>query len=159
MNERGQGLVEALIALGAAVVIISAITIAVVTSVHNSDFSSYQSLASNYAQQGMEIVQQQSQLDWNDTATYSGTGIWCLPERTTDFYSHITDSNCSLNNVNIQNKFLRLVEFKTVSSCGTNIQAEVTVKWADSNCSINSGNAYCHQVVLDSCIADINRTR
>jgi len=58
MNQKGQGLVEALIALGAAVIIIAAITIAVITAVSNSDFSTEQNLATGFAQQGMEIVRQ-----------------------------------------------------------------------------------------------------
>ena len=157
MNQKGQGLVEALIALGAAVIIISAITVAVITAVHNSDFAKYQNLATNYAEQGIQIVQQKSQLDWTDTATYSGTGVWCLPQGTTDFYSHVTDSYCASKGVNVQNKFFRQLELKSSSSCSTNIQVEVTVKWTDSKCSGISD--LCHNVILYSCIADINRTQ
>jgi Tfp pilus assembly protein PilV len=156
MNQKGQGLIEALIALGAAVIIISAITIAVITAVSNSDFAKYQNLATGYAQQGMQVVQQKSQLDWTDTATYSGTGVWCLPQGTTDFYSHVTDSYCASEGVNVQSKFFRQLELKTSSSCSTNIQVEVKVKWTDGKCS--GASDFCHNVVLDSCIADIYRT-
>src|SRR5450759_4358473 len=97
MNNKGQGLVEALIALGAAVVIISAITVAVITSVHNSDFAKYQNLATNYAQQGLAIVKQQSQLDWNNTATYSGT--FCLNQGATTHppFSSPLNPPCGIN--------------------------------------------------------------
>ena len=56
MNQKGQGLLEALVALSAAVIIIAGMTIAAITAVSNSDFAKYQSLATDYAQQGMEIV-------------------------------------------------------------------------------------------------------
>jgi type II secretory pathway pseudopilin PulG len=161
MNQKGQTLVEALVALGAAVVVVSAITVAVITAVSNSDFAEYQNLATGYAQQGIQIVQQKSQLDWAHTATYSGTGIWCLPQGTTDFYSHITDPNCSDNSVNIQDKFFRQVELISSAKCNNNIQAEVTVAWTDGKCSADPAlsNYYCHNVTLDTCIADINRTQ
>ena len=154
MNQKGQGLIEALIALGAAVIIIAAITIAVVTAVSNSDFSKYQNLATGYASQGMEVVRQKSQLDWTDTATYSGT--WCLPQGTTDFYPALGAYTCP---VNVNNQFVRQLEFShNYPSCnGANTLVEVTVKWTDGKCS--GALDFCHKVVLDSCLADIYRTQ
>jgi Tfp pilus assembly protein PilV len=154
MNQKGQGLIEALIALGAAVIIVSAITIAVITAVSNSDFAKYQNLATGYAQQGMEIVKQKSQLDWNAISTYSGT--WCLPQGTTDFYPALGAYTCPLN---VDNQFVRQLEFsQNYPSCNnTNTQVEVTVKWTDGKCS--GASNFCHHVVLDSCIADIYRTQ
>src|ERR1035437_7858281 len=107
MNQKGQSLVEALIALTAAVVIITTITVAVITSVQNTDFSKYQNLATNYAQQGLEIVKQQSQLDWNGTATYSGTlclfqGAISLPP-----LPSTTNPACGIN---VSNMFIRQVD-------------------------------------------------
>ncbi len=182
MNQKGQSLIEALVALGAAVIIISAITVAVITALSNSDFAKYQNQAAGYAQQGMQIVQQKSQLDWVDTATYSGT--WCLPQGATDFASTLTDIPCSNRNVNVADKFFRQVSLTKISpstSCGINSpccvsgasvdctahpelcssQVQVTVEWTDGKCSSdpNSGNYYCHQVSLDSCLTDINRTQ
>jgi type II secretory pathway pseudopilin PulG len=160
MNQKGQGLVEALIALGAAVIIIAAITIAVITAVSNSDFSTEQNLATGFAQQGMEIVRQKSQLNWNSVATYSGTSIWCLPQETTDIYPQIAPS---CQSTNVANQFVRLINFDQTSSICTgnnsaNIrQVEVTVKWRDGKCS--GGTDFCHKVVLDSCVANIYATQ
>jgi hypothetical protein len=175
MNQKGQSLVEALIALGAAVIIISAITIAVVTSVHNSDYSKYQNLATNYAQQGMEIVKQQSRLDWNNTATYAGT--LCLGQGATALPPHpIASGNCT--DVNMGNIFVRQIEIQHISpsqtcdnfnspccifgdivNCDLNpdlcsSRATITVKWTDSKCA--SGVSYCHKVALDTCLQNIN---
>ena len=154
MNQKGQGLIEALVALGAAVIIIAAITIAVITAVSNSDYSKYQNLATGYAQQGMEVVQQKSQLDWNAISTYSGT--WCLPQGATDFYPKTKDYVCP---VNVADKFSKRLEFsKNYSSCNdTNTQIEVTVAWTDGKCS--GATDFCHHVILDSCLADIYRTQ
>jgi Tfp pilus assembly protein PilV len=151
MSQKGQSLIEALIALGAAVVIISAITVVAVNAVSNSDFARYQSLATGLAQQGMQVVQQKSQLDWNAVATYSGT--WCLPQGTTDFYPAYGGSTCP---VNAMDKFVRQLNFD--NSCGANArQITVTVKWTDGKC-LGTAN-FCHQVTLNSCIADIYRTQ
>src|SRR5450759_3168005 len=109
MNNKGQGLVEALIALGAAVVIISAITVAVITSVHNSDFAKYQNLATNYAQQGLAIVKQQSLLDWNNTATYGGTLPFCLNQGATTL-PPLSSTSCQ--DINAGSIFIRQVEIQ-----------------------------------------------
>jgi len=161
MNKKGQGLIEALIALGAAVIIISAITIAVITAVNNSDFSKYQNLATGYAQQGMQVVQQKSQLDWQALqASISAATVWCLPQGTTDFHSaSLGSSPCG---VNISGGFVRQLNFtgNSASCSNTGTQIEVTVKWTDGKCSTTSEVPdYCHKVTLDTCIEDINRTQ
>lgn len=157
MNQKGQGLVEALIALGAAVVIIAAITVAVITAVSNSDYSKSQNLANEYAQQGIEIIQQKNQVNWSDLqASISASTVWCLPQGATDFSPVALGlSPCS---VNITGGFVRQLNFTTNSTnCNGQTQIEVTVKWTDGKCSNNLD--YCHKVVLDSCIADIYRTQ
>jgi hypothetical protein len=176
MNQKGQGLIEALIALGAAVVIISAITIAVVTAVHNSDFAKYQNLAMGFAQQGIETVKQESQLDWVGTATYSGT--LCLFQGTTSFSPPINNNNVCAP-MDVGSMFIREINFTKIppqlscdnfsspccvvapiADCAINpercsSQVTVTVKWTDGKCS--NASDFCHKVILDSCIQDIYR--
>lgn len=181
MNNKGQGLIEALIALGAAVVIISAITVAVVTAVHNSDFAKYQNLATGFAQQGIETVKQQSQLDWVGASSYQGP--YCLFQGTTSFLPLV--GNTCAKPMSAGSMFIREVDFTkippqpscdnrkspccSVSSnpeiggadfCTNNLslcssQVTVTVKWTDGKCS--SASDFCHSVKLDSCIQDIYR--
>jgi Tfp pilus assembly protein PilV len=180
MNNKGQGLIEALIALGAAVVIISAITVAVITAVHNSDFSKYQNLATGFAQQGIETVKQQSQLDWNTTSVY--TGPYCLSQGETNF-SPLVGNTCAP--MDVGSMFIRQVDFTKIPPklscnnlsspcCASSIQpgigapdfcinnpslcssqVTVTVKWTDGKCS--NASDFCHSVKLDSCIQDIYR--
>lgn len=174
MNQKGQGLVEALIALGAAVVIISAITVAVITSVQNTDFSKYQNLATGYAQQGMEIVKQQSQLDWTSTSSYTGT--YCLSQGATTLPPLPSTTNPACGEINVGNMFIRQVEIQNKIPSGPSCnnlnspccivsnqnpplyssKVTVTVKWTDGKCSANS---FCHSVKLDSCLQDIYRTK
>nr|MBI5456078.1 prepilin-type N-terminal cleavage/methylation domain-containing protein [Candidatus Levybacteria bacterium] len=151
INQRGQTLIEALIALAAASVIISAIAVVVITSMSNSTFSKNQNLATHYAQQGIDIVRSQSESDWIGFLTKGG--VFCLGEGATDLGS---PSVCSSPNIN--NFFVREITITQNSSgCGLvadkNAKVVVKVSWADGKCS---ANIYCHSVSLDTCLANIN---
>jgi type II secretory pathway pseudopilin PulG len=188
MNQKGQGLVEALIALGAAVVIISAITVAVITSVQNTDFSKYQNLATNYAQQGLAIVKQQSLLDWNNTATYGGTFPFCLnqgattlPPLSSTSCQDINAGNMFIRQVDIQNKIVPgpVCNGSNPSSCcnnftspccivGTAVDCNATPQLCSSRVTVtvkwtdgkcSANSPFCHNVKLDSCLQDIYRTK
>ena len=148
-NQKGQSLVEALIALGVATIVVSAMAIAAITAVNNADFSKYQNLATNYAQQEMEIIRQHSQTDWHNLILAKLGSSKCLDINQTE-----TPLPCSKN---IDNFFGREVTLTQTSSgdsdCHGTVHAVVTVSWADGKCSSGSS---CHNVTLDSCFADIN---
>lgn len=64
--EQGQTLVEVMIALGAAILIITSLVAGVATAVRNTRFSKNQALATKYAQEGMEEVRiYRDQNDWD----------------------------------------------------------------------------------------------
>ena len=63
-KQLGQTLLEALIALATAVVIISAMTVIVLSSLNNAQFSRNQNQATQYAQQGIEFLKNLAQSDW-----------------------------------------------------------------------------------------------
>jgi len=63
-KQLGQTLLEALIALSTAVVIISAMTVIVLSSLSNAQFSRNQNQATLYAQQGIEFLKNLAQSDW-----------------------------------------------------------------------------------------------
>lgn len=150
-SQKGQSIIEALIALGVAVLIVSSITVAVITSVNNSDYSKNQNLATQYAQQGMEILRQQAQSNWSNFSNYQGTS--CLNEGS----STLTAPGSTGCGQNISNFFVRQVNIVQNSGSCSSIAAKVTVSvsWTDGKCT-SSGNAYCHQVSLDSCMASLN---
>lgn len=148
-NSKGQSLIEALIALSAAVAVISAIAIAVIASINNADFSKNQNLAAQYAQQGMEILKQQSGSDWTTFSGYSGT--YCLAENSTTLTPQ--GVACTLN---ISTTFVRQVSISQANSnCSGGAQVVVSVAWADGKCTSNL-NPYCHNVTLNSCLANVD---
>lgn len=150
INNKGQGLIEALIALGAAAIIVSAIAIVVITSVSNSTFSKNQNLATQYAQQGIDILRSQSASDWTSFATRSGA--FCLNGGTNNLGSSVV----SCTTPNVDNFFIREVTItQGSSSCSGNVKVSVDVSWRDGKCT-SSSDLYCHSVLLDSCLANIN---
>jgi Tfp pilus assembly protein PilV len=152
IDQKGQSLVEALVALAAAVVIVSAIAVAVITSVNNSDFSKNQNLATQYAQEGIEILRNLSQSDWAIFSTYSGT--YCLNQNS----ATLTTPSGATCTQNINSFFVRqAVINQGSSSCSSNTKVSVSVAWADGKCT-SASNPYCHAVLLDSCLANINST-
>jgi Tfp pilus assembly protein PilV len=148
-NELGQSLVEALVALGIAVIIVSAVAIAVISAVNNSDFSKNQNLATQFAQQAMELLKQKSSDNWQSFSVFSGT--YCLNQDSTTLIA--AAPTCAKN---INNFFVRQVTInQNDPSCSNNAKVVVSVLWSDGKCT-SSSNVFCHSVVLDSCLANIN---
>src|SRR5260221_11589392 len=77
-NQHGQTLIEVLLSMAVATIIITAITFAVINSLKNSQFSKNQTLATQYTQQGLEIIRS---MRYSNYAAYIGTsGIYCLDD-------------------------------------------------------------------------------
>ncbi len=149
----GQGLIEAMVALGVAVIVVSVIAVAVITAVNNSDFSKNQNQATTYAQQALEIARSKAQTSWATFLTYSDT--YCLIKDSSTLSTRPDIAgNCAL----IDNVFMRKLEIKhanTACTNGTGSLVRSTVLWSDGKCT-DSDNPYCHQVELESCLANIN---
>ena len=172
INEKGQSLVEALIALGVATIVVSAMAVASITAVNNSDFSKYQNLATDYAQQGIEILRQQSQTNWNafkSQAPVSPGSSYCLDQGSSTLVPLASRPAGCGKNISGQNGagfFVRQVMLMTTtvvyatqsyanSACNNGtVQATVSVAWTDGKCS--SSTAYCHNVTLESCFTNHN---
>lgn len=148
MKEKGQTLVEALIALGVAVTIISAIVVAVVSSLSNAQFTKNQNLANHYASEGMEIVRGLRNASWPAFLSLSST-YYCLAENSKALtLKGVTGCN---QNVGI---FVREVNIEHNSpSCVGTSRVSVYVSWSDGRCA-NSENAFCHKVDLISCMGN-----
>jgi len=162
MKEKGQSILEALVALGAATIVMSAIAIAIIASVNNSDFSKYQNQATQYSQQGIEILKQQSVSAWPTFSGYASGLVYCFPLGTT--LINPLGVSCSPN-IGTNNFFVRsAVITKSNLDCpgNPNVAANrgtlvsVSTAWSDGKCK-DSANPYCHSVVLNSCITDVNR--
>lgn len=154
-NNKGQTLIEAIAALAFATVIISAIALAIITSLDNATFSKNQNLATHYAQEGMDIMRQQSETDWATFDSKKGN-TYCLSQSSTKLDA---ESTC-LNTPNITNLigFIRKVNIDAGAGCGgVGNKVTISVYWSDGKCR-DTGNPYCHNVVLDSCLAQIHNT-
>lgn len=154
----GQTLIEVVIALATAVIIISAIATAIISSLNNTEYTKNQNLATSYAQQGMENVRSLARSNWPSfVATYTGI-YYCLPQDST--IPSPMGNKCAAN---INNTFVREIDIvmgqgqPNAVNCSSLGQVKVTaiVSWSDSKCT-NSSDLYCHEVKLDSCLANIN---
>lgn len=170
INQKGQSLIEAIVALGVAGIIIAAITIAVISAVSNSDFAKYQNLATNAAQEEMAYVRNLSKTDWNSfQSTYSGSGLsgcFCYDS----VKKKLTSTNLedclgrAANCTNSSDMFDRYVYINFSgqdqyggSKCVASAFTQTGASWTDGKCSSNLD--YCHQVTLDTCIGDIYTTQ
>lgn len=156
-NEKGQTLIEVLVALTAAVAVIYAIATAVISALNNAQFSKSQGVATQYAQEGIEIMRQIRDSDWTRFSSYNQTdtnNYYCLDKNSKDI--SLKGSTCTPN----VDSFVREVQIqKNSSDCTQPSQitnaAKVTVivYWSDGKCT-NANNLYCHNVRLSSCFSD-----
>lgn len=157
----GQTLIEVLVALGTAVIVISAIVVSVISSLNNLNFGKNQNLATQYAQEGMEIMRRQR----NTTTTFNTlSGEYCMGSSKTLVSiagNCIASNDCAPPNIN--NTFIRRVCVnQNATSClpvgqpvsGQTTQVAVEVFWSDAKC--NSANVYCHESKLISCFVNSN---
>jgi len=177
-NSSGQTLLEAVIALAALLLILSASSIAIVTSVNNATFTRNQNQANKFAQAGIEEIRSLRDTDYTYFRDFIAGGdtpgslIKCLNGNMTfSPATSIPNTDCSSSGQVLtttgNNKFVRYVEFirkndQLRQKCflsdgagfvkdankGTNVR--VTVKWASGRCE--STQPYCHSSYVESCV-------
>ncbi len=145
-SQIGQTLIEVLIALGTATVIIAAIVIIVMSSLTNVQFSKNQNVATQYAQEGIEIIRKLAQSNWADFSTYDNT-YYCL-----DKNRDLTQKGISCG-TNIDNLFVREIDIsqKSMDCSSTGALITALVSWSDTKCTSVS-NPFCHQIKIVSCV-------
>lgn len=157
-KEQGQTLVEFLLALGLVVLIVTSITIATISSVNNTNLSKTQNLATQYAQEGIEITRRLRDTNYATFSTLSG--LYCLAKNCSTI-NKTTGDPCGPSaqcNVNVDNFFIRQVRITpNAANCtsATSVATSVTavVKWTDGKCT--TGN-FCHNVAIVSCLTGSN---
>lgn len=139
----GQTIIEVVIALSAALLIIGAVTVLVVTSVNNSSFIKNQNISAKWAQQGMEYTKFLRNSNLSQFKSYSGT--YCMGEG-----NNITLGPCV---VNIGGSYIREIEFEPNSfHCGnTETKVRATVSWPSGKCK--GADRFCHKSELVSCFS------
>lgn len=141
----GQSLIEMLVAMSAAVIILTGISVTVSSSLNNANYSKNQIIATKYAQEGIEITRQIR--DSNLAAFSLLNGTYCLAKAQQSF-----GGSCSSPNVD---NFIRTVLVQpSGGSCGANTSlVSVVVSWADGKCS---SGTYCNKVQQDTCLSTAN---
>lgn len=150
-NNKGVILIEAILALGVIVIILTALVTALITASSSSSFSKEQSLATGYAQEGLEIARNDKEKDFESFLTLNGD--YCLDELESSIY----DDTVRVCSGNVAEKFTRIVTItNNPTNCGTTDSRFVIsrVTWTDSRCE---GVAECHRVELNSCFVNLNR--
>lgn len=154
-KEKGQTLLETLLALSVSVLILSAITVVVISSLNNAQFAKNQNLANQYAQEGIEVARKtRDSSGWTGFLAFN-VNHYCLSQSQTNLIARLGVS-CG-QNVGI---FVRGIDIEHdnstdcagASSNGSKITS--TVSWSDGKCPV--GNTYCHKVELVSCFYNID---
>jgi Tfp pilus assembly protein PilV len=162
--QAGQTLIEVLVALSVISLIVTSITIAVITSLNNAEFVKNQNLATQYAQQGMEIMRYMRNTNYGTFKNLSQH--YCLADTCRQIETDQQKAdwttcgpNASVCNPNVSNIFVReITVYNDTPGPGSPNQCQFgtyvisTVSWADNKCT-SRANPYCHSVKLSSCFS------
>lgn len=149
---KGQTLLESVIALSLLIIILTAISVAVLTSLNNSSYVKQQNQANKLAQQGMEYLRDQLVNNVQFNYYSSSTGSKCLDSQNT---LKATACDPLIATDLIYGSFKREASF-SAGNCGTSgtitngLQVTVTVSWTSGKCS----SSYCNTQVVKSCFLD-----
>lgn len=144
-SSKGQTLIEVLAAFGIAVSLVSAITVTVIFALSTTQFGKNKNLATQYAQQGIEVVRRmQDSGQLKDVAD----GTQCL-----NIGRNILSTKTSVECPADASSFVREVTIRsgTGSSCYPSKQIILTLKWSDNKCT--QDNLYCHKTEITSCLS------
>ena len=155
-NQKGQTIIEAMVALMTILIILTAIAIVIVNGLYNSRFIKNQNEANKYAQQGIEFVRnfQKNDLEGfgetvlDDFGEIPSFSTFCIDQAN----SALTTQDCTTDTANTAGTYNRTVSFSPPGqTChASEIKATVTVKWSTSKCP--QGNTFCHMSQLESCL-------
>lgn len=136
-NQQGQSLIEVTIAAFGLVVVLVAVVSGILMSVRSSTFSNEQSVATKYAQQGVELFRRfHGELGWDgfyNTILADGSGVitYCLPNvdtvTTATTFRAMTNGACSTSAFITGTRFTRQVTAQITSN--DSITVVVTVTW------------------------------
>lgn len=133
-NKNGQTLVEAVVALGIAAVVITALVAVTTLSVSRVQYVKEQTRVRHYAQEGMEWLRSQKNSDWTTFSSHAGANptwdTWCL----NDLSWPGASGACAANTYITGTAYTRYVRMRTTPAGlggGNNIEIESTVSWQE----------------------------
>lgn len=169
INQKGAVLIEAILALGIISVVVMSLVTALVSSLSSSNFSKNQTLATGYAQEGIEIMRDIRDQDFSKLSSYSGA--YCLGVDDSIPQDTASPTGKCINNIDTFSRSIYVnnsgKDDRPGASPGskcknppddpagsvTPVFVASTVSWNDSKCS---GNENCHKVELNSCLTNLN---
>jgi type II secretory pathway pseudopilin PulG len=157
-KQKGQSLIEVLLAFSVAIVILGAVITAVITSLSSNQYTKNQNLATSYAKEGIAEIRVARDSQWGVFSAIPD-GDYCLPEDI-GRWSAYDLQNC-VSSGKIGDSFSRKVTIKqnstdcaSVQSSKKGTKATVTVFWSDKKCTDpDPAKSLCNSVVLDSCFS------
>lgn len=163
IRQKGQTLIEILVALSIAAVLVSATSVAVLSALSNAEFARQQSLASQYADQGIEIIRSMRNNDYADFKNLSGN--YCMAS-TCNTLVNTSSNACGISTdptgvvscgQNVST-FIRTVVVAPTNAgatdCNTSgYKVSVNVAWADSKCT-DSTKPFCHVLTVNTCLSN-----
>lgn len=156
---KGQSLVETLVALSVALILLTITTVAITSALSNAQNSKNQGLASDYAQQSLEVVRQMRDASWQNFDTF--TGSYCMADTCTQLTNAINvcgrkTVSCGRNMGTFSREVLFERDHASCRNSGSSpagTRVTVTLSWADSKCM--SANDFCRKVNLVSCFTNV----
>ena len=147
-KQKGQTLIEAIVALVTILLIITAIAVVLTNGLYNSQFIKNQNEANKYAQEGMEFVRSIQKNDLASFGSYNQNATYCIDE----VNNILSTTNCSTTTINTASSYVRTIAFSTggAQCSATEIKVTVTVSWSSSKCT--SSSTFCHKSELVSCL-------
>jgi type II secretory pathway component PulJ len=131
--QRGQTIIEVLIATVVVALVMTAIAAALTSSLRNTAESKFRSYASSYAQQAMEVfIRERSLLGWQQFTEATLSGVFCLNElpADTEAFLNMPVGACTESVVYSGTDFFREANVTVVNA--DEIRVEVLVEWQDS---------------------------
>ena len=147
-KQKGQTLLEAIVALATILIIITAIAVVIVNALYNSQYIRSQNEANKYAQEGIEFVRNIQKNDLGAFGSFNQNTTYCIDEEN----NTLTTTGCDTAAVNTGTSHIRTVTFSPgAGQCiASEVKVGVTVAWSTSKCP--STNTFCHKSELVSCM-------
>jgi type II secretory pathway pseudopilin PulG len=161
---KGQVLIEAIVALAVISFVLAGIVAALIAAVNNSTFAKNQNLATNIAQEGIDISRDLKESGFSSFTVDNST--FCL-EKNSEGENILRQKSNQSPCLVIGGIFTReiYVDYDSLSGqgsderggspvvkCGSGVFIASTVSWNDSRCE---GSESCHVVELNSCFSDL----
>ncbi len=163
-SQKGQTIIEAVVALALVIVVLTAITVAVISTVNNAEFARNQALASKYTQQGMEFMRYLRNNPPSTGFTFDSyasqtTAGFCMDPSYNPNTSALSTSGSTCNTVSTfpGGSFVREVKFDNSlnANCSLGTRVTVTTYWSSGKCGTATIQArYCHKSQLVSCFSN-----